>query len=404
MNRLGLALVAALAGSVAWAADPAVRPARPCVVLALDGTGDFGPQTTGTRTAGWQEALDYCKAHKRDLFVQGGWGGRDAIYHVQETIRVPASQDFRIDGGVYVLNWTGPAEKDLVVVDSGMDCHYRMGILVYGGKGAALRIQPHHPVPIDNVAVFIDSDVVASSIADPRPFERGKREGGAGVVFDTSHAPILHADFSFTAILNFATCVVMPDSGHPLAYTRFHCGHLHTNADQSTLLSAGRQTRQNDIDVRIGVDQGASGVTGLELAGSQNRLLLNTRGGFPDHGTLRLGPTARDNRLELVFAGGNPLDLLADQSKEPNNRLLATGDSPPIERLRATAGTFTYTQRLLPASVRIEGGAQTRSELRRGNQAVSCHGQESILLDVGDQLVISSVEAPTLLITPQMAR
>ncbi len=49
-------------------------PNRPLVTLAYDGTGDFGPDTPGTTTAGWQEALDHCVSHHLDLYVMGGWG------------------------------------------------------------------------------------------------------------------------------------------------------------------------------------------------------------------------------------------------------------------------------------------------------------------------------------------
>ena len=402
MYRLTWLLIVVLGGPV-FSAQPASKPLKPYVVVASDGSGDFGPQTPNTRTSGWQEALDDCVAHKRDLFVQGGWGGRDVIYNVSETIRVPASQDFRIDGGVYVLNWTGPAEKDLLVLDSGMDCHYRFGILVYGGKGAALRIAPRNPVPIDNVAVFIDSDVVTSSIADPHPFQRGPREGGAGLVFDTHKAPILHADFTCTAILNFATCVVMPDDGQPLAYTHFHCTHLHTNADRSTLLRAGRQTKQNLIDVRIGADQGAGGVTGIDLAGDRNRLLLNTRGGLPAQRTLVLRPAAAANDVELTFGSGSPLELVTDESTEPNNRILCGGVSPPIQSVKTSAGTFTYTQRLFAAVARFEGSRPAKLILRRGEQTVDCRSDQSVTVNVGDQLVINSAGSGTLTVIPQSA-
>src|SRR5579872_2011664 len=115
------------------------RAGAPTVILAADGTGDFGPQTPRTRTAGWQEALDYCAAHQQDLYVKGGYGGRKAVYQVGETIRFPPAQDFRVDGGVYVVNWTGPADRDLMVIDSSMNCEYHLGILVYGGAAAGLR-------------------------------------------------------------------------------------------------------------------------------------------------------------------------------------------------------------------------------------------------------------------------
>ena len=68
-----------------------VRTARSAsVLLAFDGTGDFGPQTPGTRTDGWQEALDFCVREAHDLTVKGGFGGRKPIYHIRDTIRFAA--------------------------------------------------------------------------------------------------------------------------------------------------------------------------------------------------------------------------------------------------------------------------------------------------------------------------
>src|SRR5262245_48334097 len=114
-------------GSPVIARAPASGPVvstRPsgAVVLAWDGSGDFGPQTPGTRTSGWNEALACCARQSRDLYVAGGFGGRKAIYHIEETVRLPATQDFKIDGGVYVINYRGRPEEDAVVIDSAMNC------------------------------------------------------------------------------------------------------------------------------------------------------------------------------------------------------------------------------------------------------------------------------------------
>ena len=116
----------------------ATRPAdRPAIILAFDDKGDFGPGTEGTTTDGWQEALNYCVSHGRDLYVKGGFGGRKAVYNIGETIKIPAAQDFRIDGGVYVINFQGKdLSMDGVVIDSAMNCEYKLGIIVYGGSDA----------------------------------------------------------------------------------------------------------------------------------------------------------------------------------------------------------------------------------------------------------------------------
>jgi hypothetical protein len=376
----------------------------PVVVLAYDGSGDFGPETPATRTAGWQEAVDYCVAHKHDLYVKGGWGGRAAIYHVADTIHIPATQDFKIDGGIYVVNWVGPADKDLLAVDSTMDGHYTFGILVYGGAGAALRIKPENPTPIDGFAAFVDSEIAASSIADPRPFERGERKAGAGVVFDTSKAAIVHSDFRLTAVLDFATCIETPSSGADFAYNRIACGHLHTNADNSTLLRLGERSAQNTLRLAIGVDQGATGVKGVEVFGDNNALEIATRGGFAEGADVIFEEPAAGNQVNIV--GGpsvpNPLDLITDRAATPTNQVTWTGPPAPIRKVAAQAGAFTYTQRLYPATVRVVGGGVTSLALLRGDATVDYGARvpDQILMSVGDKLVISSADPPTLEVIP----
>ena len=333
-----LALLVILVQTVAAQPQEQALISSHIVTLAYDNTGDFGPQTPGTMTPGWQEALDHCVANKLDLYVKGGWGGRKAIYHIRDTIRIPPSQDFKIDGGVYVLNWTGPKDRDLLVVDSGMDCHFSFGILVYGGHGAALRMKPENPVPIDNVAVSTDSKITASSIADPSPFQRGKREGGAGLVFDTSKAPITHANFNFIAVLNFATCIEMPSDGGEFVYNDISCDNLHTNADDSTLLRVGQQSCQNTVHLRIGVDQGAAGMTGVEVFGDNNRFEVNTKGGFSAGRTLVLQEPANGNQFNIINSVGSLLELVTDKAEDPTNQLTYTGDPIPIRQVTLNAG------------------------------------------------------------------
>ena len=380
----------------------------PQVILAYDDTGDFGPQTPGTKTAGWQEAINYCVEHARDLYVKGGWGGRTAIYHVADTIRIPATQDFRIDGGVYVLNWIGAADKDLLVVDSGMDCHYTFGILVYGGLGAALRIRPENPVPIDKFAVFVDSEIKASSIADPHPFQRGERKGGAGVAFDTTKAPIAHCDFYFTAILNFATCIETPHAGGDFAHNRITCMHLHTNADRSTLLKLGGKSVQNTIKLGIGVDQGATEVKGVDVFGANNVLELTTRGGFPRGNDLIFEQPADGNQVNLIQGRKpfDPADLVTDRAAVPTNQITWTGPPAPIRTTEVPAGTFVYTQRLYPAAVSVIGGEVTALSLVRGDVTVkySPSDPREITMSVGDRLHIASRSPATLRVIPLKVR
>ena len=285
-----------------------------------------------------------------------------------------------------------------------MDCHFTFGILVYGGLGAALRIKPENPVPIDKFAVFTDSEIRTSSIADPHPFQRGERKGGVGVLFDTSKAPIVHADFYFTAVLNFATCMETPGSGAAFAYNRIECMHLHTNADNSTLLMLGKNSNQNTIRLGIGVDQGATEVKGVDILGSRNSIEVNTRGGFPRGNEAIFEEPAEGNQVNILHGrkSFDPGDIITDNAAAPTNQVTWTGGPAPVRTVNADSGTYRYTQRLYPATVRIIGGQVTEITVRRGADSVSYEpGKTSeILLSVGDELKIVSKAAPTLQIIP----
>lgn len=65
--------------------------------------GNFGPETDGTKTSGTQEALDYAKANKKDVYIAGG-GLTEAFkggvgYQLEETLRIPWNQNWRLNGG-----------------------------------------------------------------------------------------------------------------------------------------------------------------------------------------------------------------------------------------------------------------------------------------------------------------
>ncbi len=380
-------------------------PVTAQVILAWDASGEFGPQTPGTRTAGWQEAIDRCVATGRDLYVKGGWGGRKAIYNVSETIHLPPTQDFRIDGGVYVLNWTGSADdpaKDLMTIDSTMNGEYHFGIFVYGGAGAALRIRPERPVPIDGFAVVVETAITSQGLADPAPFTPGERKAGSGLILDGSKAPITCSRFDFIGgILNFRTCV---ESRGSFVQNHFNCLHLHTNAHNSTLFALGPGSSQNVFDLAIGVDQGAEHVRGIDVSGRNNTFRINTRGGFPRGSDLLLESSASGNRFEIIHGKQdfNAAEFITDRADRPDNRVAWVGATPGILNLPVPAGGLTYTQRLYPASVRVQGEGVSAAKLIRGPDAAELAGPGEISLEPGDQLRIETAKPATLRVIPRM--
>jgi hypothetical protein len=126
---------------------------RPYLVVSPAGPedgGDFGPKTPGTKTSGLQEAFNAAKAQRRDLYIEGGsWTeGKNipVVYGLDETLHIPWMQDFRLDGGHYVINYN-PKKGDAVVIDSQMSCAYRFGLIVSQSEGTVVRIKPTSPGP-----------------------------------------------------------------------------------------------------------------------------------------------------------------------------------------------------------------------------------------------------------------
>ena len=379
----------------------------PAVQLSFDRKGDFGPQTPGTRTDGWQEALDFCAHESRDLHVEGGFGGQKTVYHIRETIRFPAAQDFCVTGGVYVLNWEGPAEKDLLVLDSAMNCEYHLGILVYGGKGAALRVRPEKPVPIDGFPAWIETQVYSQGMADPSPFQAGERLSGTGVILDGEVTAIQCCDFFFSSVLNFHTCVELKGV---VSFSQLRVPHLHTNSHRGTLMTVGDKAFGNRMQFTIGVDQGAADVTGIVLGGRRNVIDLGKRGSnrpFPKGRALILTETAEGNQINLSDSElEDPLDVITDQAGVPSNQLTFGGPPSPIRKLENLGNEFSHVQRLYPATLRWSGGKVDSATLVRGDQSLdlgSGTGRE-LLLSVGDELRLRSTEPPTVHVIPLKTR
>lgn len=395
------------------AAEPApppelARTARSAfALLAFDGTGDFGPQTPGTRTDGWQEALDFCVREARDLTVKGGFGGRKPIYHIHDTIRFPAAQDFRVDGGVYVLNWEGPAEKDLLVLDSAMNCEYRLGILVYGGAGAALRIRADQPVPIDGFPAWVETQLFCQTIADPQPFQAGERKAGTGLVLDGGRAAIQQCDFYVASVLNFRTCIEVVGD---VSFNDLRVPHLHSNADNGTLMIVGEKAFGNRVQFTLGVDQGAKGVTGVVLGGRRNVIELGKRGcnqHIPKGRALILAETAEGNQINVVDSElDDPHDIVTDRARAPSNEVTWTGPALPIRTLDSVGRDFTHTQRLYPATLHWSGGSVDYVTLVRGGRRLDLGKgtDRELLLSVGDELRLQSSTPPTVHLIPLKSR
>jgi hypothetical protein len=229
---------------------------KPYISVTLDGPddgGDFGPHTPGTRTSGIQEAMDFAHAHCRDLYIHGGRGGlhrgegiADNVYHLDETLRVPWSQDFILGGGNYLLNYrkdTGHA----IQIDSQMNCRYKFGLVVSQSPQAAVCIQPRTPGPDDFV-------VVTASLFDFACVVSGHPEG-IGILLDSTRGPIVNSKLFAEEANTQGIGVYLTDAG-----------------------GAGQWLSNNQIQVLYGNQYHATGeATGLRLGDPGSQKIVHNR-------------------------------------------------------------------------------------------------------------------------------
>ena len=167
---------------------------KPYVFVTLEGPddgGDFGPHTPRTKTSGIQEALDYAHKNCRDVYIFGGRGGMHEgegvahnIYTLDETLRVPWSQDFRLDGGNYILAYR-KSTGNAIHIDSQMNCRYKFGLVTSQSKDAAVSIRPETPGP-DDFVVITASVLEFSAVCSGHP-------DGTGILIDSSKGPIVNS-------------------------------------------------------------------------------------------------------------------------------------------------------------------------------------------------------------------
>ena len=248
-----------------------------------------------------------------------------------------------------------------MVIDSAENCHYDLGILVYGGLGDALLLRPTNPVPVDRFVATTELHLYVEAVTDPHPFSPGETPEGNGVVFDASSGPFVWNSFATCEVSNLTTCVEVIGSTPPAGSTpasfennELTIMHLHGNRAGSTLLSLSDGCVGNDIRVQAtGADQGAAGVTAVEVRGMRNQIVVKPRpanGPFAPGRTIVFDSSAEDNRVYLIPYGSYDVaSVVTDGAAVPTNQLITPLAQPPVT-VTLNSGEV-YTQRLFPAFV-----------------------------------------------------
>jgi hypothetical protein len=323
---------------VSRAEEPRVDVPRNQIVVSPQGPrdgGDFGPHTPGTRTSGLQEALDAAKKQGKDVYLAGGsWTAGESdpvVFHLHETLRVPWMQDFRLDSGHSVLNYT-PKKGDAIVFDSQMSCSYRLGLVVSQSDGAVLRLRPQAAGP-DRFKVITSTEITVNALvggggawpggeAYKNELDPSRDWKGVGLWLDAQDGPI---DGNKIMVVETVGCdvgllITGAATRNAIEEVNIHLCRNHVQIGEA------QNPLPNDNRVEAFMDsQGIEPTSGARIFGARNWLVLSTR----------QTPTSRDLVFEAPSAGNIALVHSAmrveDHSQSRTNRVIAAPGAVKVD-------------------------------------------------------------------------
>ena len=309
--------LAGLGARVAWADDanlvdrgPEVKGLESLgyVVITPEGPDDgghFGPKTANTRTAGFQEALDYSDHVKKDLYVVGQFA-----YITHETIRMPWRQDWRMDGGEYVLWYNGLG--DAVVIDSQMSCRIKLGLVgCPGGGGAAIRVSPQNIGP-DGFRVFTCSDLIVNAVVGGGDVfgNPETKQTGTGILIE---GPVVANRFD---LIEVNACDIGIDMKAGPSHNWIESPFVHLCNNHIKVGDEGAPNSGSNL-YRATIMGGAPGSTGVQVFGHRNHFTLDVSQQAPGRDVV-FESTAYEN----VVVATQLTDGITNSANTPTNRVV----------------------------------------------------------------------------------
>jgi len=290
--------------------------------------GDFGPHTPGTKTSGLQEAFQKAKETTQDVFIAGGNltfdKNQGVVYFLHETLQIPWMQDFRLDGGEYVIQYT-PRHGDAIVMDSQMSCHYKFGILASNSDAAVLRLQPASVGP-DRFQVFTTTNIHINALvggggswmggeAFSNELKKDHAWTGTGLWLDASKGSLNDNRITVMEVVGCHTSLLLTGrcSNNWVSVPFLHLSRIHVQ-----LGTASDHAYVTNNRIRAAMDgQGISESVGARIFGSGNLLELSTAQTSPGNDVVFEAPS-RDN---LVITS-RLLNGITNRSHRPTNRII----------------------------------------------------------------------------------
>lgn len=283
--------------------------------------GHFGMHTPRTKTSGIQEAFNYAKTRRRDVYIVGGCMPEQLTpgtnYRLEETLKIPWMQDFRLDGGEYNLEYV-KSEGAAVIIDSQMSCRYKFGkIISRNSNGPVVHFKPETKGP-DNFncitcSVFEFNVAVGAGGAWPKEGHKGK---GIGIFLDSSSGSITHNRIFLIEVVGCDKGVYLKGSGVfsndiQVIFSHLNNTHLQIGDEESTPTS-------NRIAMNMSESQGISGSIGADIFGQRNLLTLNVSQ-TEENKNVVFESEAKDN---LIIAM-NLSNGITSYAKTPTNKIIS---------------------------------------------------------------------------------
>ncbi len=382
--------------------DPRKPKGRVFVLVTPNGPedgGDFGPKTTGTRTSGIQEALDYAKANRKDLYIAGGGltepfkGG--VGYQLQETLTIPWNQNWRMDGGEYWLTYAGE-EGDGVVIDSQMNCRIKLGVVVNArSPGAVVRISPTSKGP-DSFSCVVASSFEFNALVGAgdvwgRP---GAVQRSTGLLMDASSGGISANKVVIGEInaCDLGVHLTQGCSGNDIEATWIHLTNLGMKIGDAGSPNASANA------IKAGISGDLQGTRGVQIFGQRNLLTIRAHGNAPGQNVIFEEPARENLIIAVELAEG-----FTNNAKFPTNRIMPTrpgGYSVETPRFPASGKAavnrhpYTILARIVRPG-RVAGWVETDADGNSEGSRGSLSAGQVFVLQPGDGIAFDYTQPPT---------
>jgi hypothetical protein len=341
------------------------------------------------------------------VYIAGGSWTADkttpVVYHLNQTLRVPWMQNFRLDSGHCVLNYT-PKTGEAVVFDSQMSCSYRFGLIVSNSSGAVVRMTPTTPGP-DRFRVITSTEFVFNALVggggawpggEPHKTEldAAHRWVGTGLWLDAHGGAI---DANRITVIETVGCGLGLRLTGAVTRNTIEEANIHLCRDH---VRVGGEDDATPGDNRISAFMDCHGIdrsSGATVFGSRNLLTLSSRPfvGGPD---VRFGKSARQN----VVIIHSPFEAV-DRSTDRTNRVIAPGGAEKVETdVPVPASGMTCRNRAsTPVEVRVikPGRVSRWAETTADGRTTEIEGPfvagQSFTLNPGDGVRLDYTSAPT---------